>query len=405
MSVPSLPILWRRKRRMNLPLAALLIAGAAVTACGKKPEMPQGGAPDVGVVVVSAAPVNMTTELPGRTSAYLISDVRPQVGGLIKARLFTEGGYVRQGQPLYQIDPATYQAAYASAQAGLAQAKAGLTTAQLKADRYAELVKINGVSKQENDDAQAALGQAQAAVQLAEAAVQTAGINVGYTKVVAPISGRIGKSNVTPGALVTASQATELTRIQNIDQVYLDINQSANDLMALKQQVASGQIGQANTADVELILDNGTIYPQHGKLQFSDVTVDQATGTVTLRALFPNPNGVLLPGLFAKARVVSGVVANGILVPQAAVTRNPQGNATLFVVGPGNRAIQRTIQTSRTSGPYWIVTGGLAPGEKVITQGTGTLKDGAQIKPVPATAPQRIGARPQGARNAAGPSR
>lgn len=374
-------------RTAMAPVVALLIAGAALTACGQKPQMQQGGAPDVGVVVVSAAPVNMTTELSGRTSAYLTSDVRPQVGGLIKARLFTEGGYVKQGQPLYQIDPAPYQASYASAQAGLAQAKAGLTTAQLKADRYAELVKINGVSKQENDDAQAALGQAQAAVQSAEAAVQTAGINVGYTKVLAPISGRIGISNVTPGALVTASQATELTRIQNIDQVYLDISQSANDIMALKQQVASGQIGQANTADVELVLDNGTVYPLHGKLQFADVTVDPATGTVTLRAVFPNPNGALLPGMFAKARIVSGVVGNGILVPQAAVTRDPQGNALVMVVSKDSKAEPRPITVAQTVGDKWLVTGGLQSGDKVIVEGLQKIRPDAPVKATVITAP------------------
>jgi membrane fusion protein (multidrug efflux system) len=368
-------------------VAALLIAGTALTACGQKPQMQQGGAPDVGVVVVSAAPVNMTTELSGRTSAYLTSDVRPQVGGLVKARLFTEGGYVKQGQPLYQIDPAPYQAQYSSAQATLAQAKAGLTTAQLKADRYAELVKINGVSKQENDDAQAALGQAQAAVQSAEAAVQTAGINVGYTRVLAPISGRIGISNVTPGALVTASQATELTRIQNIDQVYLDINQSANDIMALKQQVASGQIGQANTADVELVLDNGTVYPLHGKLQFADVTVDPATGTVTLRAVFPNPNGALLPGMFAKARIVSGVVGNGILVPQAAVTRDPQGNALVMVVSKDSKAEPRPITVAQTVGDKWLVTGGLQSGDKVIVEGLQKIRPDAPVKATVITAP------------------
>ena len=380
MSLPSVSIFSRRKMRMALPMALLLIAGVAVTACGKKQEMPQGGPPEVGVVVVSAAPVNMTTELSGRTSAYLMSDVRPQVGGLIKARLFTEGGYVKQGQPLYQIDPAPFQAQYASAAAALAQAKAGLTTTRLKADRYAELVKINGVSRQDNDDAQAALAQAEAGVQSAEAAVQTAGINVSYTKVLAPISGRIGKSNVTPGALVTASQATELTRIQNIDQVYLDISQSANDLMALRQQVASGQIGEATTADVELVLDNGTVYPLHGRLQFADVTVDQATGTVTLRALFPNPNGILLPGMFAKARVVSGTVGNGILVPQPAVTRDPQGNATVMVVGKDNKAAVRPITVAQTVGDKWLVTSGLQSGERVIVEGLQKVRPDSPVK-------------------------
>lgn len=365
-----------------LPVAILLAISLGVTSCGKKPAgQPMGGAADVGVVVVTSGPVNLTNELSGRTSAYLVSEVRPQVGGIIKSRLFTEGGYVKQGQSLYQIDPAPFQAQYASAQAAVAQAKAGLTTARLKAERYAELVKINAVSKQDNDDAQAALAQAEASVAAANAAQQTAGINLEYTKVIAPISGRIGKSSVTPGALVTASQATELAKIQNIDQVYLDINQSVNELTALKQAAASGAIGEAGTADVELILQDGTVYPLKGKLQFSDVSVDESTGTVTLRALFPNPNGVLLPGMYAKARIVSGVIGNGILVPQPAVTRDPKGNATVMVVTKDNKAAVRPIQVAQTVGDKWLVTGGLQPGERVIVEGLQKIRPDAPVKP------------------------
>jgi len=365
-----------------LPVAILLAISLGVTSCGKKPAgQPMGGAADVGVVVVTSGPVSLTNELSGRTSAYLVSEVRPQVGGIIKSRLFTEGGYVKQGQSLYQIDPAPFQAQYASAQAAVAQAKAGLTTARLKAERYAELVKINAVSKQDNDDAQAALAQAEASVAAANAAQQTAGINLEYTKVIAPISGRIGKSSVTPGALVTASQATELAKIQNIDQVYLDINQSVNELTALKQAAASGTIGEAGTADVELILQDGTVYPLKGKLQFSDVSVDESTGTVTLRALFPNPNGVLLPGMYAKARIVSGVIGNGILVPQPAVTRDPKGNATVMVVTKDNKAAVRPIQVAQTVGDKWLVTGGLQPGERVIVEGLQKIRPDAPVKP------------------------
>jgi len=365
-----------------LPVAILLAISLGVTSCGKKPAgQPMGGAADVGVMVITSGPVSLTNELSGRTSAYLVSEVRPQVGGIIKSRLFTEGGYVKQGQSLYQIDPAPFQAQYASAQAAVAQAKAGLTTARLKAERYAELVKINAVSKQDNDDAQAALAQAEASVAAANAAQQTAGINLEYTKVIAPISGRIGKSSVTPGALVTASQATELAKIQNIDQVYLDINQSVNELTALKQATASGTIGEAGTADVELILQDGTVYPLKGKLQFSDVSVDESTGTVTLRALFPNPNGVLLPGMYAKARIVSGVVGNGILVPQPAVTRDPKGNATVMVVTKDNKAAVRPIQVAQTVGDKWLVTGGLQPGERVIVEGLQKIRPDAPVKP------------------------
>ncbi len=365
-----------------VPVAVLLALSLGVTACGKKPEgMPMGGATDVGVVVVSSGPVSMTAELSGRTSAYLVSEVRPQVGGIIKSRLFTEGGYVKQGQSLYQIDPAPFQAQYASAQAAVAQAKAAQTTARLKADRYAELVKINAVSRQDNDDAQATLAQAEASVASANAALQTASINLQYTKVIAPISGRIGKSSVTPGALVTASQATELAKIQNIDQIYLDINQSVNDLMALQRAAASGTIGEANTADVELILQDGTVYPSKGKLQFSDVSVDEATGTVTLRALFPNPGGALLPGMYAKARIVSGVVNNGILVPQPAVTRDPKGNATVMVVTKDNKAAVRPIEVAQTVGDKWLVTSGLQPGERVIVEGLQKIRPDAPVKP------------------------
>ena len=367
--------------RGALPVAVLMAAAIGVTACGKKPEgQPMGGPTDVGIVVVASTPVNLTTVLSGRTSAYLVSDVRPQVGGIIKSRLFTEGSYVKQGQSLYQIDPAPFQAQYASAQAAVAQAKAGLTTARLKAERYAELVKINAVSKQDNDDAQAALAQAEAAVASANAAQQTASINLNYTKVIAPISGRIGKSSVTPGALVTASQPTELARIQNIDQIYLDINQSVNELMALKQATTSGKIGEAATADVELILEDGSVYPVKGKLQFSDVSVDEATGTVTLRAVFPNPNGTLLPGMYAKARIVSGMVSNGILVPQPAVTRDPKGNALVMTVTPQGKVAPRPIKTAQTVGDKWLVTEGLQPGDRVIVEGLQKVRPDAPVK-------------------------
>ncbi len=379
-SLPSMP------RKAPAAATALFLAGIALASCGKKPDGMAMGPADVGVVTVQASAVNLTSELSGRTSAFLESDVRPQTSGLIKARLFTEGAYVKQGQPLYQIDPAPAQAQYASAQASLAQANAGLTTAKLKAERYAELVKINAVSKQDNDDAQAALGQAQAAVASGEAAVQTAGINVNYTKVIAPISGRIGKSNVTPGALVTAAQATELAKIQNFDQIYLDINESVSDLMAQKRAVAAGQVGEPTTADVELILDDGSAYPLKGKLQFADVTVDEATGTVTLRALFPNPNGTLLPGMYAKARIVSGVVGNGILVPQPAVTRDPKGNPLVMLAVKG-KAVARPITVAQTVGDQWLVTSGLQPGDQVIVEGLQKVRPDAPVKASPAGKP------------------
>lgn len=371
---------------LKLAATAALALSLGLAACGKKPEggMPQGMAAEVGVVTVQPEAVNLTTVLSGRTSAYLVSDVRPQVSGIVKQRLFTEGGFVQQGQSLYQIDAAPFQAAVASAQAQVSQAKAAVTSARLRAQRYAELVKTSAVSKQENDDAQAALQQAEAQQEAAQAALQTAQINLGYTRVTAPISGRVGKSSVTPGALVTAAQPTELTKIQNTSQIYLDINQSATDLMNLKRASANGEISQPGTAEVELILEDGTVHPVKGRLQFSDVSVDEATGTVTLRALFPNPDGTLLPGMYAKARIVSGVVGNGILVPQPAVTRDPKGNAMVMVVSKDNKAQPRPIKATQTVGDKWLVTEGLQSGDRVIVEGLQKVMPDAPVKPVPA---------------------
>ena len=365
----------------------LAAAMAALAGCGAKPQAmgPMGPSP-VGVEVMHTEPVNLTTELSGRTTSVLVSDVRPQVGGLIKSRLFTEGSLVKQGQPLYQIDPAPYQAALQQAQATLANAQAALTTARLKADRYKELVAINAVSKQTNDDAQAALQQAQATVQSGQAAVDTARINLGYTTVTAPISGRIGKSSFTPGALVTAGQATALATIQETDKIYVDINRSVADVLAMKQAIRSGSVGQADDPDVTLTLDNGTVYPIKGKLEFSDVTVDEGTGTVDLRAIFPNPDGTLLPGMYVRAQLATAVATNGILVPQAAVQRDPKGNASVFIVGPGNKAVSQPIQLGQSVGEKWLVLSGLKTGDQVIVTGLQKIAPGAPVKPTAAVA-------------------
>ncbi len=369
-----------------LPLLAVSVSVIALSACGGKPQGygAQGPTP-VGVEVMHVEQVSLTTELSGRTTSVLVSDVRPQVGGLIKSRLFTEGSLVKQGQPLYQIDPAPYQATLASAQGTLANAQAALTTAKLKADRYKELVTINAVSKQANDDAQAALQQAEATVQSAQAAVDTAKINVGYTTVTAPISGRIGKSSFTPGALVTAGQATALATIQETDKIYVDINRSVSDVLAMKQAIQSGSVGAADSADVTLILDNGTTYPVTGKLQFSDVTVDEGTGTVDLRAIFPNPDGTLLPGMYVRAKLATAVAANGILVPQAAVQRDPKGNASVFVAGPDGKVASKPIQLGQSVGEKWLVMSGLAPGDKVIVTGLQKIAPGAPVTATVAT--------------------
>ncbi|WKL56323.1 efflux RND transporter periplasmic adaptor subunit [Asticcacaulis sp. ZE23SCel15] len=360
-------------------------AGVLLVACGNKNAaqgMGAGGPAEVGIVVVQSEPVTLTTELSGRTSAFLVSEVRPQVNGIVKARLFEEGSVVSAGQSLYQIDPATYQAAYNSAAAGLAQANASLTSAKLLAGRYTELVKINAVSQQANDDAQAALQQAEANVAAQKAAVDNARINLGYTKVLAPISGRIGKSSVTSGALVTAAQATPLATIQATDKIYVDINQTTSELLSLQKAMADGSLGASSSADVELILEDGSIYPQKGRLEFSDVTVDPETGSVNLRAIFNNPNGTLLPGMYVRARLTKGVVGQGILVPQAAVQRDPKGNASVMVVGKDNKVEPRPVQIAQMMGDKWVVTSGLQSNDRVIVDGLMKVQGDAPVKPV-----------------------
>ena len=368
------------------PAALALTLAMALAGCGAKPAGGMNGPAEVGVITVKTEPVALTAELSGRTSAFLVSDVRPQVSGIIQSRLFQEGAMVRQGQPLYQIDPATYRAALASAQAGLEQAQATLGSAKLKADRYKDLVTINAVSRQDNDDAQAAYKQAVANVAAQAAAVQQARINLGYTRVLSPVSGRVGKSSVTPGALVTANQATALATVQDLRQIYVDVTESAADLIKLKRDLTRGQLDPAGSADVSLILDDGSTYPLSGKLQFSDVTVDPGTGSVGLRALFPNPDNILLPGLYVRAHLSKGIAPAGMLVPQAAVSRDPKGEPTVQVIGPGAQAATRVITVSQTVGDKWLVTSGLKPGEQVIVEGLQKVRPGAPLKPVPASA-------------------
>lgn len=366
---------------------AVGLAAIALTlsACGQKggAGAGMGGPTEVGYVVAQSQAVGLTTELSGRTSAFLVSEVRPQVGGVIKARLFQEGSLVQAGQSLYQIDPATYQATYNSAAAALAQAQATATAAKLKADRYKGLVESGAVSKQDNDDAQAAALQTAAAVAVQRAALDTARINLNYTKVAAPISGRIGKSTVTPGALVTASQATALATVQDLSKIYVDLTQTSAELLKLKQQFATGKLGRANSAQVTLKLEDGTTYPTPGTLEFSDVTVDPGTGSVTLRAVFPNPNGVLLPGMYVRAMLSQGVASGGMLIPQTAISRDPKGGATVTVVG-AKGAEPRPVTLGQTIGDKWLVTGGLQPGDKVIVEGLQKVRPGAPIKAVPA---------------------
>ena len=357
-----------------------------LSACGRGAPQQGGGPMEVGVVTVRTEPVPIVTELSGRTQAFLVSEVRPQVGGVVKARLFTEGSNVKAGQPLYQIDPATYRATLDSARAGLAQAQAAYTTAKLKADRYKELVALNAVSKQDNDDAQAAALQAAANVQAQRAAVQQAQINLDYTRVASPISGRIGKSVVTPGALVTANQDDALATVQNLDRIYVDVTQSTADLLRLRRAMDSGKVGDSPTATVSLILEDGTTYARPGVLQFSDVSVDEGTGSVILRAVFPNPDRVLLPGMYVRARVNMGVVPQGVLAPQIAVSREPSGKATAYVVGKGDKAEQRRLEVRQTVGDKWLVTAGLKAGDRLIVDNLQKVQPGAVVKPVAAKA-------------------
>lgn len=338
----------------------------------------------VGVITVTQAPVTLTSELSGRTSAFLVSEVRPQVSGVVKARLFQEGALVRAGQPLYQIDAATYRASFNSANAALAQAEAVATSARLKAQRYKELVAISAVSKQDNDDAQAAAQQTAANVQVQRAQVEQARINLGYTQVFAPISGRIGKSSITAGALVTANQATALATVQNLDKIYVDVTQSSADLLKLRRDLTSGKLTSPGTAQVTLLLEDGSTYPLPGTLAFSDITVDPNTGSVGLRAVFPNPQGILLPGMYVRTRVSKGVVQAGMLAPMSAVTRDIRGHAMAFVVGPGNKAEQRDLTVGQTVGSNWLVTSGLKPGDRLIVDGLQKVKSGAPVKPTPA---------------------
>jgi membrane fusion protein, multidrug efflux system len=345
------------------------------------------------VVTVQAQSVPLTTELPGRTSPFETSDVRPQVGGIIKARLFVEGAEVRAGQLLYQIEPAPFQAAYDQARGGLANAEANLTTTRLKAERYADLVKINAVSRQDADDAQAAFKQAAAIVQQQRAAAEAARINLNFTKVTAPISGRIGRSTVTSGALVTASQAQALTTIQRLDPIYVDISQSTSELLALRRDVAGRGLAGGGPP-VRLVLEDGSDYPSPGVLQFADVTVDQTTGAVTLRAVFPNPRGVLLPGMYVRAIVTEGLEPAAILAPQQGVSRDERGRPIALIVDSAGRAQLRDLQIGPAIGDKWLIRSGLAAGDRLIVQGVQSAKPGSPVRAVAASQPSASAAPP-----------
>ncbi|ABA87547.1 efflux pump, RND family, membrane fusion lipoprotein [Syntrophotalea carbinolica DSM 2380] len=367
-------------------IVVLLVLILVISGCGKdtnasvSPRKP----PEVGIMVVQPQKVTLTTELPGRTAAHLIAEVRPQVGGIIQKRLFVEGSDVKEGQILYQIDPARYREAYHRATATLAEARANLTTVRLREERYRELVKINAVSRQDYDDTKAALKQAEAKVEAARADQETARINLDYTGVKAPISGRIGRSAVTTGALVTASQAAPLAVIQQLDPIYVDVTQSSAEMLRMKLNLASGMLKSSGPeqARVRLVLEDGTPYPLPGRLRFSEVSVEESTGSVTLRNMFPNPDKLLLPGMFVRAVLEEGINENAILVPQRGVTRNPGGEAIVMVASAENTVEQRVIKVSRTVGDRWLVTEGLAAGDRIILEGIQKAPVGTVVTPV-----------------------
>lgn len=384
----SSPILTPR-RRLHAALLVLAIIALAACSGGTDKDRKNRPSPQIGYVVANPASVPLAVSLSGRTVAFETSEVRPQVSGVIRRRYFTEGGYVRAGQPLFQIDPSLYQAAVNQARANLASAHAQADAAIAKANRYKPLAEMEAVAKQDYTDALASARVAHAAVAQNSATLDTARVNLRFTTVPAPISGRIGRSLFTVGALASASQSDPLAIIQRTDPIYVDMQQSASDLMALRRKLAAGGY-QPGSTQVHLKLDDGSRYGAVGSVQFSEVTVDPNTGTVTLRARFPNPDGLLMPGMFVTAEFDQASDPNAFLLPQTSVQRDFDGSAYVMVVGPDNRAMRRKVSADRTYGPNAVVTSGLNRGDKVIVQGLNGLKQGAAVKAVPASSPQNI---------------
>lgn len=385
----------------NLVLPGLVLLVLATASCAKKNTHQAPPPPEAGYVVVTTQAVPLDIELIGRTTAYETADVRPQVNGVILARRFVEGSIVRQGQTLYEIDPSLYRAAVAQAEGNLANAQAARTDAEAKAARYKPLVAIDAVAKQDYTDAVAQAQQAVANVKQTSAALDSARVNLRYTTVPAPITGRISRSLVTTGALVTSGQTTAMATITRLDPIFVDIQQSSAELLALRQELSKGGVMPAS-ANVKLILEDGSVYPLSGRIEFAESLVDPTTGSVTLRARFANPNNLLLPGMFARAQLAQAVAPKAILVPQQAVARDAQGNASVMVLDANNKVVFRAIQATRTVGASWLATSGLAPGERVVTEGLNRIKAGQQVRPVPAGSPQAI---PKGQPGAAGSGR
>ncbi len=384
----NIPVTRRGARR---GLAILLIV--SLQACGASEGEQAGGraqrTPTVGYVTVQPVSAPIEVELAGRTAPFAMSEVRPQISGVIERRLFTEGGLVRAGQPLYQIDPSLYRASVSEAEANVAIARANAEATRIRAERLKPLADMEAVSRQDYTDAAAAARQAAATVQQGRAQLDTARINLRFTRVPAPITGRIGRSLFTQGALVTANQAQPLAVIEQLDPIFVDIQQSSADLLELRRSLAREGV-MPTQAVVKLTLEDGSVYGPTGVIQFSEVIVDPATGTVTLRARFPNPEQLLLPGMFVRASFAQAINTRAFMVPQSGLTRDPRGQATVLVVGRDGKVAERKVTADRTMGTNWVVTKGLEPGDRVIVQGTNGLKPGQAVKAVPASAPQPV---------------
>jgi len=369
----------------RVAISGVLIVGLIASGCGSQQAAPPPAIPEVAIVTVNPERVVLTTELPGRVSAYFVAEIRPQVNGIVQERLFNEGSDVNAGSVLYQIDPAPYQAAYKNAVAALARSEANLPPIRLKAERFSQLIAVKAISQQDFDNAIAALNQAEADIEYSKAVVESARINLAYTRITAPIPGRIGKSNVTVGALATAYQGSAFATIQQLDPIYVDVTQSSANLLQLKRNMAAGRI-KGNGPDqtrVKLLLEDGTSYPLEGTLKFSEVTVDPSTGSFILRIVFQNPKHILLPGMYVRAIVQEGKVENAILAPQQGVSRDPKGNPVALIVDGSGKVQQRMLTLDRAIGDRWLVNEGLNPGDHLIVEGSQKVRPGASVKVVP----------------------
>ena len=385
--------------RLSVPA---LVVSVLLAACGKSAPPPPAAPPAMEVSVVTLQPqtVTLTRELPGRTSPYLVAEVRPQVGGIVKARLFTEGSRVKAGQPLYQLDDAIPRADQETAKAALVRAQAALNSARPKAERWAELAKTGNVSKQDNENAIAALRQAEADVVAAQAVLDRGNVILAHARITSPITGRIGKSSVTQGALVTANQADALATVQQLDPIYVDVTRSSAELLELRRQIAAGRLEQGTNLPVTVLLEDGSRYEHEGKLTFTDVTVDPGTGSFMVRVVVPNPDDILLPGMYVRAAVSSGVRQDALLVPQQGIARDPKGNTTTMIVGEDGKVAVRPVTVSRTIGDKWLVDNGLRAGDKVIVEGLQKIRPGAAVRAIEA-----VPARTAPAATEAGPAK